>query len=223
MIVLAIETASDVGSVAVLAGDEVHEESLAADQPQSAALLMATARCLEVAGLTLAQCAAVAVDRGPGSFTGLRVGMGVAQGLAYGAERPIVPVSSLRALAQACGVGGPVLALLDARMREVYWGCFAPDDAGWMQVLGTEQVSPPVAVKLAPETSGPWRVTGIGWERYRGGFPDFEGMPLRECGVGAPRARDIARLGRYLLARGEGVSALAAHPAYLRNQVTNQP
>ena len=223
MNVLAIETASEVGSVGILAGDAIHAEPVGVEQHQSGGLLLAVERCLARAGLVLTQCDAIAVDTGPGSFTGLRVGLGVAQGLAYGADLPVVPVSSLQALAQACR-GGPVLALLDARMQEVYWGCFMPDTDGWMQPLGDEQVSPPEAVVVATQLGQAWRVAGNGWERYRERFSVLSGaMSIEVCDARQPHAREIARLGAYFVSQGMAVSPLETYPRYLRNKVANKP
>ncbi|MDH3637223.1 MAG: tRNA (adenosine(37)-N6)-threonylcarbamoyltransferase complex dimerization subunit type 1 TsaB [Gammaproteobacteria bacterium] len=222
MIVLAIETATQTGSVALLVDDALYEESLSEDQTRSGEILFAAERCFQAAGLAPTQCDAIAVGRGPGSFTGLRVGMGVAQGIAYGIDRPVIPVSSLRALAQACP-GGPVLVLLDARMQEVYWGCFAPDTEGWMQPIGAERVSAPEAVVLAAETPQPWSVAGNGWARYGDRFSTLlNSISDKSCDAVQPRAREIARLGAYSLSQGIAVSPLTAYPEYLRNEVVKK-
>ncbi len=220
MIILAIETASQSGSVAIRIGDEVHQEDIGGQQQQSERILLAIDRCLAARAIPLDRCDAVAVGKGPGSFTGLRVGMGVAQGLAYGSGRPLVTVSSLQALAQSCSsMGTPVLAIIDARMDEVYWGCFAADAEGWMQPRGRAQVSPPEAVRVARAASQ-WRVAGNGWKRYRDRFTGLaRGVSIIDCGKDAPQAREVAALAAHALAHGAGVSPLQAHPEYLRDDV----
>ena len=109
---------------------------------------------LAESGLSLKQLDAIAFLPGPGSFTSLRIGAGVVQGLAFGANLPVVPVSSLAVLAQ--GVDAPkVLAAFDARMNQVYWGAYVRDDKGLMRLAGTEIVIAPADV--------PARGFGVGW------------------------------------------------------------
>ena len=114
---------------------------------------------LAESGLSLKQLDAIAFSRGPGSFTSLRIGAGVAQGLAFGADLPVIPVSSLAVLAQ--GVDAPkVLAAFDARMNQVYWGAYVRNAEGLVESVGNEIVIAPVDVPL-PEGQG-W-VGGREW------------------------------------------------------------
>lgn len=127
MHLLALETATEACSAALwVDGQLLWEIEPAATRRHGELILVQVDRLLATAGLVPAQLDAVAVSRGPGAFTGVRLGMGVAQGLAFAVDCPIVPVSTLAALAQqgaACGRGVGLIALLDARMGEVYWSC----------------------------------------------------------------------------------------------------
>lgn len=176
---------------------------------------------LAEAGLARTQLDGLAFGRGPGAFTGVRIAAGVAQGIALAADLPVAPISTLRALAQGRyreGDHGRVLACLDARMREVYWGGFALEEGGLMAPVDDELVIPPEEVRLP--RGGPWFGAGSGWAAYatvlkaRVG-PALEGFDGR-C---YPHALDVAALGAMELGQGRGVSAEQALPVYLRNRV----
>jgi len=131
-------------------------------------------RALELAGIDLAACDAVAVSRGPGSLTGLRVGIGTARGLAAGAGKPLIGVSTLQALAAGAGGRSPVLALLDAGRGELYGGLFRPGAPPLL--LGEERVGAPQDFAHAA-LGRELRVAGAGAERFRELFPDSETLP----------------------------------------------
>jgi len=179
---------------------------------------------LDEAGLELANLDALAFGRGPGSFTGVRVAAGVIQGLAYGAQLPVVPVSSLQALAQgACRESGSarVLTAFDARMGEVYWGVYEDDGSGLMIARMDDLASPPDAVPLP--SGGGWLGAGQGWGAYSRVLAERIGEKL--TGIEAhrlARAVDVATLARAAHARGESVSAARALPVYLRNKVARK-
>ncbi len=221
MKLLAVDTSSDACSVALLVGTEVREDFKLAPREHARLILPMVDMLLAEAELSLSQLDAIAFGRGPGSFTGLRIAAGVAQGLAFGADLPVLPISTLAALAQGAhtdlGVTR-VLAALDAQMSEVYWGAYQINNAGMMELYGAEQVCAPGDVVL-PD-AGEWQGVGSGWKEY--------GAALRErCGTlvhtvlpeRLPRAKDIALLGVTALQRGLAVSAEQALPVYLRNQV----
>ncbi|WP_207062499.1 tRNA (adenosine(37)-N6)-threonylcarbamoyltransferase complex dimerization subunit type 1 TsaB [Motiliproteus sp. SC1-56] len=218
--ILALDTSTDACSVALLVDGEVSEDFRVIPRQHTQALLPMVDARLSEAGLTLSQLDAIAFGRGPGSFTGLRITAGVAQGLAMGAGLPLLPVSTLAALAEdarhATGAD-TVLAALDARMNEVYWGQYR-----WsgdrMRLEGEELVCPPdtVDVPAHPGTAVGW---GPGW-RYPELQARFEGRLQHmevEC---QPRAGWMARIGARALADGEALAAEAAQPVYLRDQVT---
>jgi tRNA threonylcarbamoyladenosine biosynthesis protein TsaB len=131
-------------------------------------------RALELAGIDLAACDVVAVSRGPGSLTGLRVGIGTARGLAAGAGKPLVGVSTLQALAAGAGGRSPVLALLDAGRGELYGGLFRPGAPPVL--LGEERVGAPQDFASAA-LGRDLRIAGTGAERFRELFPSCEALP----------------------------------------------
>ncbi len=178
-------------------------------------------RLCQDAGVGVRSLDGLAFGRGPGAFTGLRIGAGVIQGIAFGTNLPVVPVSSLAALAQGAmreANRENVLSALDARLGEVYWGAYACRGNGIMRGVLAECACLPSEVPLPGH--GRWFGVGNGWQVY--------GEPLR-LRVGAlisgvdpgrtPRAHDVALLGVDALSRGEGVSAEEALPVYLRDQV----
>lgn len=219
MKLLAFDTATDVCTAALWLEGRILERSQA-ESRHSEHLLPMVDGLLAEAGVTLRQLDAIAFGRGPGSFTGLRIGAGIAQGLAFGADLPVAPVSSLAALAQGQD-GDRVLAALDARMQQVYWGEFVRDAQGLMQRQGAERVLAPVEVP-APDGDG-WRGAGSGWDAYgellaaRLG-PRLAGW-LRQQRL---RARDVARLGEALLRAGGAVTPDLAVPVYLRDDVATR-
>ena len=170
------------------------------------------------AGLSLAQLDALAFGRGPGAFTGVRIATAVVQGLALGADLPVVAVSTLRAL--AAGVmheapEGRVLAAFDARMGEVYIGAF---EGAEVRASGAERVCAPEQVELAPE--GRWLGVGSGFATH--------GEVLRARLAGRlvtvlperlPHAEQVARLAVAAVIAGQMTSAEEALPVYLRDEV----
>ena len=164
---LAIETATEACSAALLLGHEVQERFEIAPRRHAALLLPFADALLADAGVTLQQLDAIAFGRGPGSFTSLRIGIGVVQGLAWGADRPVVPVSSLAAVAQGVvdartvPATARILVAMDARMGEVFHAAFRLDDDGRVVSDGNEGVSAPES--LSPP--GEWLAAGNGFER----------------------------------------------------------
>src|SRR5690606_37370793 len=128
----------------------ITERYLEAPRQHMLQLLPMVDELLAAEGVALRELDAIAFGRGPGSFTGLRICLGVVQGLAFGAGLPVIPVSTLAALAQGAAEGLPagthLLAALDARMEEVYWGWFRLAADGLVEAAAPERVSPPEAV-----------------------------------------------------------------------------
>lgn len=192
----------------------------------SGRVLPAAGELLAEAGISLADCAAIAFGAGPGSFTGLRTACGVAQGLAFGADLPVVPVNTLMACAErvrlgeagapALPSGMPVLVALDARMDEVYTGHFQWDAVSgeWRQA-GDLRVGPPESVEL-PE--GPFWLAGNGSDVY-GDRLVAKPRAVETVPQAMPHAGAVAAIALRALARGDTVVAADAAPLYLRDKV----
>lgn len=214
--ILALDTSTEACSVAIRQGETVLER-FELGTPHSERILFLVDELLGETGLALTQLDAIAFGRGPGSFTGLRIGAGVAQGLAFGAGVPVIPVSSLAALAQ--GVDAPrVLAAFDARMNQVYIGAYARNAAGIVELAGSEDVAAPRDAPL-PSGSG-WVGAGSGWDRYHDELLQRLGERVASWHErGYPRASDVARLGAALLRAGGAIPAERALPVYVRDEV----
>lgn len=216
MKLLAFDTATDVCTVAVWTDGSVHERC-EIGRRHAERLLVMIDEALADAGATLRSMDAICFGRGPGSFTGLRICAGVAQGLAFGADLPVVAVSSLAATAQYAQ-SERVLAAFDARMQQVYWGAFVSGPDGLVKPEGEEQVIAPSAVPL-PSTSN-WLGAGNGWEQYATPLEKRLGGRLYQWRAGCyPSARCVAELGARDFLDGKAVAAEQALPVYLRDNV----
>src|SRR5271169_5006539 len=142
MRVLALDAATEACSVALLSGEESIGRYAEDGRPHSQQILGMVEAVLAEAQVSLSMLDCVAASIGPGAFTGVRISVAVAQGLAFGANLPVIPVTTLEALAlQVIQSGGSrALACLDARMGEVYWGCFASDAARALVACGAPRV-----------------------------------------------------------------------------------
>lgn len=221
MKLLAIETATEACSAALSIDGEIQACFQVEPRRHSELILAMMEQLLADAGLTLNALDALAFGRGPGSFTGVRIATGVVQGAAFGADLPVVPVSTLAALAQR-GFreygADRLLPAFDARMHELYWGCYRED--------GTGLVSPEQEDKLArpqdldpPEGAG-WLGVGSGWGVYGDVLKGRLGGALRSYESGLLcSAWDVALLGVAGFAEGKGVPAEQALPLYLRDKV----
>jgi tRNA threonylcarbamoyladenosine biosynthesis protein TsaB len=212
MKILALDTATLTASVAVFAGDAVVAAGDAHADTHSEKLLPLIDAILARAGLAPAALDAIACGAGPGSFTGLRIGLSTAKGLCFALGKPLVLVSSLAALAQGAR-GRDVLALLDAKKREVYAGVFAADGTP----LGSERVLPPDALVDYVRAVAPGRrlvVIGDGAAVYREAAARCGDVDL--AARGTPDARAIARLAVDRLASGASDEVLTAVPTYIR-------
>lgn len=226
--ILALDTSTENCSVALMINDRMITRSEVAPRDHTKKILPMVDEVLKEGGITLQELDALAFGRGPGSFTGVRIGIGIAQGLAFGAELPMIGISTLAAMAQACHrvhQSEQVVAAIDARMGEVYWGQYQRQHNGHWQAVAinddqAECVIPPqeLAENLAPQT-GTWTQAGTGWEAYA---EHLEALPLEmEKGqVLYPEAQDIAVLAQYQWQQGNTVDAEQASPTYLRDKVT---
>lgn len=221
MNLLAIETATETCSVALGVNGEVLERFEHAPRQHAEMLLPWVQMLLAEAGIGFSALDAIAFSRGPGSFTSLRIGIGVVQGLAWGSDLPVIPVSSLAATAQTVACTGikSALVALDARMNEVFTGLFETDATGIMMPVGEEKVCSPMDVQ--PPDSRVHGV-GIGFERY----PALRQMAAQLAGVRAntwPSASSVLVLARAWLADNKALPAAQAQPVYLRDNVAHKP
>jgi len=215
---LSIETATDACSAALSIDGELRERFEIAPRAHTERVLPMIDELMAEADITISQVDAMAFGCGPGAFTGVRIAVGVTQGIAFAADLPVVPVSTLAALAQG-QEGDRVLAALDARMNEVYWGAYQRNAAGLMERVDEECVSPPDDVPCPPGND--WQGAGAGWAAYDAILSArCAGQLTSWDGTGFPHARDVALLGIAGYEAGQGVSADQARPVYLRDKVT---
>ena len=212
MKLLAIETSTHHLSVALLAGDACLTRGEFLAHGGSDRLLPWIQSLLAEGGLTLRQLDGIAFGAGPGAFTGLRLACGVTQGLAYGADLPVVGICTLEAMAFSADADR-VFACLDARMNEVYVAAYVRTAEAEFHCEMSPVVLPPEMV-VAPE--GEWRAVGDGFAAYadtlQTRFPDADATVL-------PTAEAVGRLALPRFLRGEGQAAMAAAPLYVRDKV----
>lgn len=225
---IAIETSTEVASVALLHKSQItYAESQGAQTHSSKVPLMLQA-LLRDAGITLSACDAIAFGAGPGSFTGVRTACALAQGLAFGAGLPVVPVVTLLAMAQAARLAtgaDQVLALLDARMGEVYWAQYAFD--GEWECISPPSLDLPEQVQVQGQVHGlvagqgqglgQLLVCGNGLNAQASAWPHLLGSQQRPEIM--PQAAAILPLAVEAMRRGESLAARDAQPIYLRNKV----
>jgi len=226
--ILALDTATEVCSVALLLQDTAGSPQLLVRElppgaGHSAHILSLVQAVLSEASLSLRQLDCIAFGRGPGGFTGVRLAASVTQGLAYGADLQVLPVSDLLAVAQQALDLAPsaasVLVCNDARMQEVYWTCASRGPSGLALPAGPEQVGPPDTVKLQIELPSPVHAAGRGFAVWPL-LPQRLGVLLSPGHAELlPRAREIARLAAPQWLAGQGVEPDRAQPVYLRNDV----
>jgi tRNA threonylcarbamoyladenosine biosynthesis protein TsaB len=216
MKLLALDTSTEYLSLALWLDGEVIDRDLLAGQTHSQLILPMLGEMLEVSGLTLPEFDGIAFGEGPGSFTGLRIGCGIAQGLAYGADLPAVGVSTLLALTQQTDAER-VIACLDARMGEVYHAAYIKDDLDWLMIHEPGLYPPHDVPAVAGEG---WYGIGSGWEAYEDTLQQcYAGQMSGFAGQAFPHARDIAALAAKMFAQGEAKSAADIAPVYIRNKV----
>ncbi|MEW5771240.1 MAG: tRNA (adenosine(37)-N6)-threonylcarbamoyltransferase complex dimerization subunit type 1 TsaB [Pseudomonadota bacterium] len=219
MRLIAFDTATEWCSAALWVDGALSYRAERAGQRHSDLLVPMVMELLDEAGLALRQLDGLAYGMGPGSFTGLRIACGVAQGLALGAGLPVLGVSTLEALAEeahATKAADRVVACLDARMNEVYVGHYRRVEDAWHCEAGPV-VCPPRALPLPGEAG--YVGVGSGFAAY----PDLRALAghglARVDAEAFPHARGLARLAAPRFARGEGLAPEAAEPLYIRDKV----
>ncbi|MGV8961130.1 MAG: tRNA (adenosine(37)-N6)-threonylcarbamoyltransferase complex dimerization subunit type 1 TsaB [Stenotrophomonas sp.] len=219
MKLLAFETATEACSVALYVDGQVLERFELAPRRHAELSLPWAEQLLAEAGIVRSQLDAVALGRGPGAFTGVRLAIALAQGIALALDRPLLPVSTLQTLALRAPQDAPrILASIDARMGEVYAARYLRVD-GELQLQGGEEVLAPEAV-LLPDDATQWFGVGTGFAAAEGHLATR--LQPRLLGVDAqalPRASDVLKIAVPAFARGEAIAPELVQPAYLRDNV----
>ncbi|MEM7207050.1 MAG: tRNA (adenosine(37)-N6)-threonylcarbamoyltransferase complex dimerization subunit type 1 TsaB [Pseudomonadota bacterium] len=223
MNILAVDTATEICSVAVASGDTVVARSQETARDHSRLILPMLEKLLAEAGISKSEIDGIAFGHGPGSFTGVRIGVGVAHGLALALDCPVVGVSNLAAIAQRClreNTEPNVLVAIDARMNEVYWGAFCSDENGLMRAGLVEQVTAPEAVKCPKSDNTEWIGAGTGWVTYKDALSlATANLNVRGSMHQLPLAQDILTLAKDDFESGRAMAPELAQPVYLRNKV----
>ena len=216
MKLLALDTSTEYLSLCLWQDGAMLSRDLLAGQKHSQLILPMLGEMLAEVGLTLPQLDCIAFGAGPGSFTGLRIGCGVAQGLAFGANLPVVGVSTLLALAQQTDAER-VIACLDARMGEVYHAAYIRSGSGWQVACEPGLYKPQGVPSIEGNT---WFGIGSGWAAYGDILNGhYAGQIDGSNGQAFPHARDIATLAAVEFAAGKAVPVAEAAPIYIRNKV----
>lgn len=222
MKILALDAATEACSAALKIGDEVISRFEIAPQQHSQKLLPFVDELLAEAGIKLADVDGICFGQGPGSFTGVRIGVAITQGLAFGAELPVVGVSSLATMAQQvieAHSAKNVITAIDARMAEVYLAHYQNVD-GLATLIGKESVVKPEQIEKQDTTLSGAFNAGTGWETYSEQLADK--FSVQSSGIQLPNAEFMLPLAVAKFAAGEGLEAELAQPNYVRDEVTWQ-
>jgi tRNA threonylcarbamoyladenosine biosynthesis protein TsaB len=217
---LALDTATEACSVALAIDGDVRERFEPMQREHTARVLPLVRELLAEGGRTLAQLDGLVCGIGPGSFAGLRIGVGVIKGLALARDLPVVGVSSLAMLAERgrrLHGDAQVAAVIDARMSEVYLGAYRAQGDSLVAVAPDQVCAATAVPRLGPEA---WAAVGTGWGRYEAELRTALGAPVSRLDAGAlPHAEDALRLALPEFAAGRALGADALAPAYLRDRV----
>jgi tRNA threonylcarbamoyladenosine biosynthesis protein TsaB len=217
MLILGIETSTATGSVAIVSDDAVVAQySLNIEVTHSERLMSTVDRVLKDTGLSMADVGGFAVAIGPGSFTGLRIGLATVKGLAFATGKPVAAVPTLLALAwNLPAAAWPVCPLLDARKNEVYAALYAFEGAVYAQVMRETTIRLP---ELAARLSGKTVFTGEAAHLYRREILDRFGdrALFAPRAAALPSAATVAELGLGLIKNGKGVGPDSLAPLYIR-------
>ena len=216
MNILAFDTSTEYLSLALLKGSEILQYDCNAGQTHSQIILPQIQALLDSANLQLSDLQGIAFGAGPGSFTGVRIAAGVAQGLGFGANLPVVSVCTLLALAEASGAG-KVIACLDARMGEVYHAAYEKTNDTWQGIIEPGLYKP----DAVPVIKGAdWVGAGSGWQTYAEQLSAVYIEHLQSTQPQLlPSSAAILKLALPIFAKGEAKPASEAMPIYIRNRV----
>jgi tRNA threonylcarbamoyladenosine biosynthesis protein TsaB len=222
MKILAIETATEACSAALEIEGSCIQRFEISPRRHTQLILPMIDELLHEADIKINELDAIAFGQGPGAFTGVRIAIGVVQGLAFAHDLPVIPVSTLAALAQHFArQHDHIAAAIDARMQEIYWGLYKKNDSGLMQAIIEEKVCSPIDLTVISE--GNWFGVGSGWKTYpeelqykfNDNLSGFDGNVF-------PSAEDILTLAKPVFQQNKAISVEAATPVYLRNKIANK-
>ncbi|MFQ1000132.1 tRNA (adenosine(37)-N6)-threonylcarbamoyltransferase complex dimerization subunit type 1 TsaB [Gilliamella sp. BG6] len=216
--ILAIDTSTEACSVALIYRNEITHDFIISARDHTKQILPMVDKLLALSDCSLAQVDAIAFGQGPGSFTGVRIGIGVAQGLALGIDKPMIGVSTLMTLAQ--GVyrtqkATKVIATIDARMGEVYLGQYSYSNNQWQTVISECVIAPEKVIEKVENIGNDSYCAGSGWQTY----PDMI-KGIRQSDILLPHAQDLVVLAKNKWLKNEVVNVEQVEPTYLRNEVT---
>ncbi|MFP6805791.1 MAG: tRNA (adenosine(37)-N6)-threonylcarbamoyltransferase complex dimerization subunit type 1 TsaB [Pseudomonadales bacterium] len=229
MNLLAVDTSTVRSVVGLIIGERRHESVALSGRSHSRDILPTISSLVNDAGVKLSDLSCIAFGQGPGSFTGLRITVGVVQGLAYGLGIPVVPISSLAALAMGeyrrSGTTKLMVALA-AREEEIYFGAYQIVDGipvlrGWEMVVDASKAPQPIDFQADDDDT--WAGVGDGWV-FRDEIELSTGISMGHLSLDVyPQANDLLDIGIARIKIGETIDAMAARPEYLREQVANVP
>jgi tRNA threonylcarbamoyladenosine biosynthesis protein TsaB len=216
--ILAIDTSLETCSAALLINNKIYEQYETAPRQQAQLILPMIDDLLSNKKLKLSQLDTLAFGSGPGSFTGVRIAASVIQGLAAGTDLPVVPISTLQAMAQGANRefnAKQVLVCVDARMQEIYWGMYHLTNNNLMEAIIPDTLCSPDNIPIP--TNSRWFGIGNGWLTYGETLKKMCGNKLKQIKANfSPHAKDIALLAKEQFLQGLSVKADQALPVYLR-------
>ncbi|WP_340619878.1 tRNA (adenosine(37)-N6)-threonylcarbamoyltransferase complex dimerization subunit type 1 TsaB [Xenorhabdus siamensis] len=220
--ILAIDTATEACSVALWNDGRIEAQFEISPREHTQRILPMVEAILSKNDIKLQQLDALAFGQGPGSFTGVRIGVGIAQGLALGADLPMIGISSLKTMAQGAfrlKNATNVLVAIDARMGEVYWAQYTRNEQGEWLGNETEAILKPEQVQFIMNSlTGEWAIAGTGWEAHPQLLDSH--LTLVSSGITLPHAEDMLPLAVQMWEAEETIAVELAEPVYLRNEVT---
>lgn len=220
--ILIIDTSTEACSAALSIDGQISGLFEVAPRNHTKLILPMIDRILADAGVEVSDLTAIAWGRGPGSFTGVRIGSGIMQGLALGSDKPVLPISTLATMAQQAieqHQAQYIMAAIDARMGEVYWGLYQNVD-GLATLIGEEQVIAPHLLSELTFEQASYFAVGSAWQSYPQMLALAKIKQLEQLLY--PDARYMAALAQDLWRSGQGIDVEAARPVYLRDTVTWQ-
>jgi tRNA threonylcarbamoyladenosine biosynthesis protein TsaB len=223
MKLLAIETSTEACSAALYIDDQIQQLFELTPREHTKYILPMIDKLMAEAQLSPQQLDGVAFSCGPGSFTGVRIATGITHGIALGADLPVVPISTLAAIAQNFFNQNPesvAFTAMDARMGEIFWGVYEKNIAGYAQLIDQEAVT--LAIKIQFSTQAGVGI-GTGFKLYHEPLQSVLGkLLLRYEGDNLPSAAAIAQLGALALTNNQGLAVEQAQPTYLRDKVAKK-